>query len=196
MISQSAQLCGSPLQHYSHWTSGASQIVSVCLFWFHLVVFGFMQAPLWTAASETPFCPSEFCILAGVLLHLVSLFAIHQWRESKENQGLSFTRLACFFLSQYFTTPHTLLLSSTWIPFLHLFPHSLSSQNPSYVQPTVYSQMYGLLFFNYCCTTRTHNLLCLFGVVWVYVCEGQCVGVCVCVYVHVCLCVFRIDCVP
>lgn len=107
MISQSAQLCGSPLQHYSHWTSGASQIVSVCLFWFHLVVFGFMQAPLWTAASETPFCPSEFCILAGVLLHLVSLFAIHQWRESKENQGLSFTRLACFFLSQYFTTPPT-----------------------------------------------------------------------------------------
>lgn len=132
MISQSAQLCGSPLQHYSHWTSGASQIVSVCLFWFHLVVFGFMQAPLWTAASETPFCPSEFCILAGVLLHLVSLFAIHQWRESKENQGLSFTRLACFFLSQYFTTPppHTpaqfyMNTIFTSFPPLPVFPEPL-----------------------------------------------------------------------
>lgn len=94
MISQFAQLYGSPLQHYPHWASGASQIVFVCLVWFH---FGFMQAPLWTVASETPFCPSEFCILAGILLHLVPVFAIHQWRESNENQGLSFTRLTCFF---------------------------------------------------------------------------------------------------
>lgn len=148
MISQFAQLYGSPLQHYPHWASGASQIVFVCLVWFH---FGFMQAPLWTVASETPFCPSEFSILAGILLHLVPLFASHQWKESNESQGLSFTRLTCFFLSQYFTTPHTLLLSSTLIPFLHHFPHSLSSQNPSYVQPTVYAQIYDLLFFNYYC---------------------------------------------
>lgn len=110
-------------------------------------LFGFMQGSLWTVASETPFCPSEFCILAGMLLHLDhSLLFTNEGRARETKDCLS----QGWHVSFYHNTlpPPTVLLSSTCIPFLHHFPHSFSSQNPSYVQPTVYSQIYGLLFFN------------------------------------------------
>lgn len=130
-----SQFCDFPMQTTPTGLKGASKVVLlfVWLVWFHLVLCRLS----WTVELECPFCLSEFCLQTGMPLHLALLFAIHQGRESNGNQGLFFTELTCFFLSQYFPIPpltHLCLISQVYpiyiISLLPVFPEPLLC--PSY----------------------------------------------------------------